>query len=349
MEAMMNSRLFTSESVTEGHPTDLRPRADAGYGVGGGHGKAILLGEHAVVYGAPALVIPIPQLTATATATRLPEDTERISFAMAGPGSAAVTPLAFEGLRHLLSEFRKLAGLTGPLCVDVVIESAIPQGRGLGSSAACARAVALALADAFGHRLDAGEVYDLIQSSERMAHGRASGIDAVATGAASAVLFRSGAVQQLPDGFAQHPDAAFVIADSGTGGSTKEAVELLGNRFTRDVAMRDAFVSGVADLTTAAVRALTLGDLDGFGRRLTGNHRLLRAIGISTDRIDAMVEAAIGAGALGAKITGGGLGGCMIALAGDPRAATAIDRSLCEAGAVQTWVVPMRGSASHGH
>jgi mevalonate kinase len=328
--------------------TDLRPDADARQGFGGGHGKAILLGEHAVVYGAPALVIPIPQMTATATATRLPADTDRISFAMAGPGPAAVTPLATDGLRHLVSEFRKLVGLTGPLGVDVVIESAIPQGRGLGSSAACARAVALALAHAFGHRLDAGEVYDLVQSSEGMAHGRASGIDAVATGATSAVLFRSGAAQQLPDGFARHPDAAFVIADSGTGGSTKEAVELLGNRFTRDVAMRDAFVSGVADLTTAAVRDLTHGDLDGFGRRLTGNHQLLREIGISTDLIDALIEAAIGAGALGAKITGGGLGGCMIALAGDPRGAAAIGRSLCAAGAAQTWVVPMKGSASHG-
>ncbi|HEY0535571.1 MAG TPA: mevalonate kinase [Actinoplanes sp.] len=320
-------------------------------GVGRAHGKAILLGEHAVVYGAPALVIPMPQLTATATATRLPDPgggTGKISFAMAGPGSAAVTPLATDGLGHLVAEFKELVGLAGPLYVDVVIESTIPQGRGLGSSAACARAAVLALANAFGHRLTADEVYDLVQSSERVAHGRASGIDTVATGATSALVFRSGTAHELPDGSAEHPDAAFVVADSGAGGSTKDAVELLGNRFERDEAARDAFVNGVTNLTAAALRDLAHGELGDFGGRLTENHRLLQEIGISTDPIDALVETALVAGGLGAKITGGGLGGCMIALAEDAHRAAAVSRSLDEAGAARTWIVPMRRVASHG-
>jgi mevalonate kinase len=345
-------------------PTDLLASAGAGpglsgaglsgagrSGVGRAHGKAILLGEHAVVYGAPALVIPIPQLTATATATRLPDaadGTGTISFAMAGTGSVAVTPLATDGLRHLVAEFKTLVGLADRLCVDVVIESAIPQGRGLGSSAACARAAVLALANAFDHRLTADEVYDLVQSSERVAHGRASGIDTVATGATSALVFRSGTAQVLPDGTAEHPDAAYVIADSGAGGSTKDAVELLAGRFRRDETLRDTFVDGVAALTLAALDDLGRGELHGFGGRLTENHRLLRDIGISTERIDALVEAALGAGGLGAKITGGGLGGCMIALAGDSRQAAELSRSLHEAGAARTWTVPMRRSASHG-
>jgi mevalonate kinase len=338
---------FTDRGKSAADPGTGRGRA----GVGRTHGKAILLGEHAVVYGAPALVIPIPQLTATATATRFPDvgdGTDKISFAMAGPESTGVTPLATDGMRHLVAEFRDLAGLAGPLRVDVVIESTIPQGRGLGSSAACARAAALALANAFGHRLEAGELYDLVQSSERVAHGRASGIDAVAAGATSAVVFRSGTVQEFPGGFGGCPDAAFVIADSGVGGSTKEAVELLGSRFERDAATRDAFVNGVANLTTAALRDLAHGELGGFGDRLTENHRLLREIGISTDRIDTLVEVALAAGGLGAKITGGGLGGCMIALAEDSRRAAAVSRSLHEAGAVGTWVVPVRRFASHG-
>ena len=125
-------------------------------------------------------------------------------------------------------------------------------------------------------------------------------------------------------------------------------MELLGSRFARDAAMRDAFVTGVTDLTAAALRDLGHGDLDGFGSRMTENHRLLREVGISTDRIDALVEAALVAGGRGAKITGGGLGGCMIALAEDSRQATAVARGLREAGAVQTWAVPMRRGASHG-
>lgn len=324
-------------------PTDLlAAKAAPNAGTGRAHGKAILLGEHAVVYGAPALVIPIPQLTATATATRRP-DADGITFAMTG--SAGVTPLATDGLQHLVAEFRRLAGLSGPLGLDVLVRSAIPQGRGLGSSAACARAAVLAIADAYGHRLDAGEVYDLVQSSERVAHGRASGIDAVATGATSALVFRSGVAHELPS---EHPDAAFVIADSGVGGSTKEAVELLAGRFERVAGTREKFVTAVTELTTAALRDLAADEWDGFGGRLTANHRLLQEIGVSTEQIDALVEAALKAGGLGAKITGGGLGGCMIALAGTATGAAAIRRALHETGAVRTWVVPMRRSARHG-
>ncbi|HET8684458.1 MAG TPA: mevalonate kinase [Micromonosporaceae bacterium] len=347
------------------------PGAEPGRpGVGRAHGKAILLGEHAVVYGAPALVIPVPQLTVTANATRLPgpgDGADKVSFATAGPGTAPVTPLAADGLRHLVAELKERTAVVERVCVDVLIDSAIPPGRGLGSSAACARAVVLALADVLGRRLGAGVVFDLVQVSEKAAHGRASGIDALATGATSPLLFRDGTARELPiamsgDGSAHPPersdgragasrpsvfDGLFVIADSGASGSTRDAVELVRRRFEREAQAQEAFVRRVSSLTHAALRDLAHGQLGDFGARLTENHRLLHEIGISTDRIDALVEAALAAGGLGAKITGGGLGGCMIALAGDPRQAEAVVRRLHEAGAVQTWVVPTGRFASH--
>jgi mevalonate kinase len=325
------------------------PAADPGAGVGHAHGKAILLGEHAVVYGAPALAIPLPELTATATVRRFscPGDgPDEFSFAMAGPGAGPVTPLAVAGLRHLATEFKQRTGVTERICVDVLIDCTIPQGRGLGSSAACARAVVLALADVFGRDLDPAAVFALVQSSETVAHGRASGIDALATGAASPLYFRAGTGRELP---MQRSGAVFVIADSGAGGSTKDAVELVRRTFERDPGHRETFIREVSELTHAAVDDLADGRWTDFGERLTANHRLLRDLGISTDPIDALVEAALAGGGLGAKLSGGGLGGCMIALAGDSHTAETVVRKLHRAGAGRTWVVPAERLADHAH
>ncbi|TQL19208.1 mevalonate kinase [Streptomyces sp. SLBN-134] len=358
---------------TLGDRADLVDEPHSGHrrsGVGRAHGKAILLGEHAVVYGAPALAIPVPQLPVTASARLRPGDddgADEVAFELAGPGSTSRIPSSSSGLRRLVAEFKEWAGVADGLRADVLIDCSIPQGRGLGSSAACARAAVLALADLLGRRLDARATFDLVQASEKVTHGRASGIDALATGAASPLLFRSGTARELPlpvpgDGPAPPRERAgeraaadgssgsgglFVIADSGVSGGTREAVELLRRGFEREPRTREAFVGQVSDLTNEAVRDLARGRWDGFGRRMTENHRLLRDIGISTDRIDALVEAALAAGSLGAKLSGGGLGGCMIALAdGAERAATVVS-GLREAGAVRTWIVPAGGHAHH--
>lgn len=344
--ATTNSLTFTHHGDSAGDPGAERGRI----GAGRAHGKAILLGEHAVVYGAPALAVPVAQLAATASATRWTgrdEGADKISFAIAGPGTASVTPPDMDSLRHLVTEFKARAPVVERMSVDVLIDCEIPQGRGLGSSAACARAAVLALADVFDRRLDAEAVFDLVQASEKVVHGRASGIDALATGATSPIVFRAGAARELP--IAARFDGVLVIADSGVGGSTRDAVELVRRRFERDPAARETFVYRVSGLTRAAVRDLADGRPGDFGARLTENHGLLRDIGISTDQIDGLVEAALAAGALGAKISGGGLGGCLVALAGDHRGAAAVARRLCEAGAVRTWVVPVGRSASHAH
>lgn len=310
------------------------------FGFGRAHAKAILLGEHAVVYGAPALAIPVPQLTVTASAAqsaRTPGRDGGISFAMTGSASGPVVMQATDGLRRLVAEFRETTGVTEGPHLDVLLDCAVPPGRGLGSSAACARAVVLALADLFGRDLDARTVFDLVQTAENVAHGTASGVDALATGAPSALLFTAGTAEEPDIGF----DGVCVVADSGTAGRTKDAVALLRRAFERRPGARDEFVRRVTRLTRAAVRDLAAGRAEGLGTRLTACHALLADAGLSTPRIDALVDAALAAGSPGAKISGGGLGGCMIALAENADLAPGIEERLRAAGAVRTWAVPL--------
>ncbi|WP_344103139.1 mevalonate kinase [Nocardiopsis rhodophaea] len=313
-------------------------------GIGRAHGKAILLGEHAVVYGAPALAIPVPQLTVTASAAwfaRQSGGPDEISFMMTA--SEPVVSEAAGGLRRLVGEFRRVARIADDRPIDLLVDCMIPPGRGLGSSAACSRAVVLALARLYHSEISAKQVFDLVQTAEKEVHGKASGIDTHATGSPYSIFFSSSAVQEIRVGF----DGLFVIADSGAAGRTKDAVELLAGGFERDPRAKEEFVRRVSSLGEGALEDLVHGRANDFGARLTENHELLSSAGISTPLIDKLVSVALDAGSLGAKITGGGLGGCMIALAREPHRAQEAVRRLRDAGAVQTWIVPVGMFAGH--
>jgi mevalonate kinase len=310
--------------------------ASAPPGVGTAHAKAILLGEHAVLYGSPALALPVPALTVTARATRFAEPGE-VSFLTTGPGGTG--PYPGEGLR------RAAAALVGTdeSRIDVLLDSAIPFGRGLGSSAACARAAVLAIADLLGRDLAADEAYELVQTAEQVEHGRASGIDAVTTGSPTPLVFRDGVAEPVRVGF----PAVFVMADSGTTSRTRDAVGLVRAGFERRPGALAEFVDAVTEMTDAAVRDLAVGDTAGLGAWLTECHGLLRGLGLSTEPIDVLVDAALAAGGLGAKLSGGGLGGCVVALANRPDQACELAAALLAAGAVRAWAIPVGRYADH--
>lgn len=313
---------------------------------GRAHAKVILLGEHAVVYGVPALAVALPQLTVTARASRLPQAGHR-------PGDVTVEsadrtePMPDEtsaALRNLVTRFREVAGVADRTPLRLVLDSSIPPGHGLGASAAYARAVVLALAELFDHAVGADLVFDLVQTAETAAHGKASGIDAVVTGASGLIRYVSGAVQELSCGF----DGLFVVGDSGVAGRTKDAIEQVRERFEADPQIRTDFLDGIRRLTEAGIAALADGERSVFGEQMSANHRVLRATGLSTDLIDALVAAALAAGSPGAKISGGGLGGCMVALATDPAHAEAVAAALRATGAADTWPVGIGRFAGAG-
>lgn len=301
--------------------------------LGSGHTRAkfILMGEHSVVYGRPAIALPLPSLTM---------DVE----VLAGTGPARIESAYFRGL---LSDAP--ADLAGPVAaidaageafgilrqdIVVAIESTIPAERGLGSSAATAGAIIHAFASMAGRDLDDGAHFDLVQVAERVAHGTPSGLDAVATNSRVPVLFRGGVTEALPMSL----DAAFVIADTGVRGRTRDSVGAV--RALRDE--RPRWVGGRIDrlgaLTDGAVHDLASGGVDRLGERMIEAQGILTELGVSSGEIEGLVEAATRSGALGAKLTGGGRGGCIVALVRSPSDADAVSQALLEAGARGTWV-----------
>lgn len=324
-------------------------------GVGTAHGKVILLGEHAVVYGAPALALPVPQLGCRARVVRQARGGPGLTGFRVLQGPSGVPSGPFRPLAHLPEEpapegIRELTravlgeafGRAAP-GVDVTLENGVPPARGLGFSAACARALTLALADLAGLRLSADDVLRYVQLSETAAHGRASGIDALATGSRRPVLLDRGRASTPPVG----GDGWVVVVDSGCGASTKEAVTMLRDGFARAPGSRETFLDRSTALTRAGLRDLEQGDLVSLGRALTACHELLAGLGLTTGRTEGLVRAALAAGSLGAKMSGGGLGGCVIALTADRHAATALaDLLVREHGAV-CWTTPLVKGAGH--
>ncbi|WOF23711.1 mevalonate kinase [Microbacterium betulae] len=303
---------------------------------GRAHAKAILLGEHAVVYGAPAIAVPVRSLEATAAL--VPSTGSKIRSALyTGPAADAPPSLApVLAAWHAAAERCGTAGWASTLTV----RSDIPGGRGLGSSAAVAAAVASAVAAQARIVLSDEERHALIQRAETVAHGRPSGIDARAVVATSPFRFQRGAADPIDVG----APLAFVIADTGTAGSTADAVASV--RALRDSHPRtvDTAVERMAELADEAAIAIAEADPDALGARMSAAHEILALLGVSSPGLDSLTRAAHAAGSPGAKLTGGGRGGCVIALSLSPDTA-GLERALRSAGAVRTWTTTLAATA----
>lgn len=315
-----------------------RRESSAGTAQGLAHAKAILFGEHSVVYGSPALAVPLHGLGVQADIRYSPGDETRIEsqlFSGTAQGAPATMGPVVAGLRASLEAAGEASAE-----VELRIRSAIPHGRGLGSSAAVATSVARAVAALCGQVFDEATLHTIVQKAETVAHGRPSGIDAWAVATPAPIRFQAGHASRIGVG----RRLVFVLADSGHHGSTAEAVT--GVRALREAEPTriDAAISRLAEITESAVDDMRAGEREAIGARMLEAHSLLAGIGVSTPGLDALVDAATSAGAHGAKLTGGGLGGCVLALADSNDQAEHLAKSLRAAGAPRTWTTEVKAT-----
>ncbi|WP_437617072.1 mevalonate kinase [Sorangium sp. So ce834] len=286
--------------------------------LGRASGKVILLGEHAVVYGAPALAAGIER-GARARATRAPGGA-RASALRLGDREHGAAPAEGDVARAFAALLEALPG-AGPVRVEA--ESDLPPGGGLGSSAALGVAIARAVAALARAQAEAGAPGAFTAAAEvaaaaaweRVFHGNPSGIDTAAAARGGCFRFTRahGATALAP-----RDDLWLCVGSTGVPSSTRSMVELVAKLFERKPTLAETSIAGIAALVENAALAIEAGDAIGLGRLMDLNQMLLAGMFVSTEAIEALCKLARESGALGAKLTGAGGGGSVIALLPPP-------------------------------
>ena len=284
-------------------------------GVGQAHSKIILIGEHAVVYGYPAISLPLLEVEVTCRV--VPATTPWRLFEEDTLSMAVYASLEYLNVKDAY--------------IRCQIDSAIPEKRGMGSSAAISIAAIRAVFDYYQEKLPRDVLEILVNRAEMIAHMNPSGLDAKTCLSDHPIRFiKNVGFEEL----AMDLSAYLVIADTGVYGHTREAIQVVESKGKEAL----PFLYALGELTQQAEEAIKARDAVMLGEILTKAHGNLKEIGVSSLEADALVETALQNGALGAKMSGGGLGGCIIALVADYHQAQDLAERLEEKGAVQTWI-----------
>lgn len=312
-------------------PNNIRTSAPA---------KIILFGEHAVVYGQPALAVPVTSLGV------MVEATPDINTTIAGrdlfqtlPANISPNDLRDPLLRMVALTANHFGQSSPPM--RFTITSTIPVASGLGSGAAVSAALGRAVATSLGHTITNETLNALVYEVERIHHGTPSGIDNTVIVYAQPVYFIRG---QTPTTFTVGAPIHLLIADTGVSALTRESVGDVRKLTEADPQRAFPLIESVGQVVRAAHTALMQGDVASLGGLMLENHHMLQQLTVSSAELDTLVAAAVDAGALGAKLSGGGRGGNMIALV-TPQTEQTVAQALTRAGAVRVISTTLTPSA----
>ncbi len=280
--------------------------------VGHAPGKVILVGEHAVVYGRPAIAVPVWDTVATATIEECP----------AGSGCVIIAHDIDAQVELLHAETDNPLALVVRLTLEklnlepnpawrIEVSSDIPIASGMGSGAAVSAAIVRAIYQRAGADASPDDVSRVVYASEEIHHGTPSGIDNTVVSYGRPVWFKLG---EAPEVFETGQPFMLAIADSGVPSPTRETVAGVRNRRERDEAAYLSWFDEIGEIAHRARAAIEKGRMQQLGELFNRNQELLEQIGVSTQLLQRLIRAANRAGASGAKLSGGGGGGNVIAL-----------------------------------
>lgn len=302
-------------------------------------GKIILFGEHAVVYGEPAIAIPVFSTQAKAIISARVQGNPGEIWIEA-PDISLSASIDQLNINHpLRAAIQVVIGEKEldqvPSC-NIHVTSEMPPSSGLGSSAAVSISLIRAFSAFLGKRLNDDEVSDLAYEVEKIHHGTPSGIDNTVISYQKPIFYQKG----MPTDFLEiGEDFSILIVFSGIPGNTREAVEGVRERWQKEPDIYNPIFTKIGEITHEAKGIIETGNPDHLGSLMDMNHELLQKIGVSTPELDQLVRSAKEAGALGAKLSGGGLGGHIIALVKSD--ADHICGELLKKGAISTLISPV--------
>jgi mevalonate kinase len=297
-------------------------------GKGSGYGKVILFGEHFVVHGVPGVVSATDAKTdaiVTKTTKGITVDDQRTT----AKGYAEEKRLQqLESIQRMLQAL----GMPADTAMTIWIGGNLPGFSGLGASAASSVAIARAISEEFGLKLLDDKINAVAYEAEKAYAGNPSGIDNTAATYGGLMWFRKNLKggPDLVEKIVIKKPVEIVIGSTGKVANTKAMVEGVAQRKQANPQKYNVLFKRAEEIAVEGRRALEEGDFGSVGELMNENHMLLQGIEVSSKELDLLVEIARKQGAYGAKLTGGGGGGCMTALtpgkALQEKVATAIEK-----------------------
>ncbi|WP_339181636.1 mevalonate kinase [Oceanobacillus sp. FSL W7-1293] len=299
--------------------------------IGVAHSKVILIGEHAVVHGQPAIAIPFPLIGVETVIEYVPGAVKMDSAFYHGPLRHA--PKELEGIVECVSSSCEYLGIPYKDLL-IRINSSVPPGKGLGSSASVAISIIRSLFHYCDKECSTEDLLQLANVAETYAHGAPSGLDTLTITSDKPVWYKKGSpVEHIELG----EDLHFIVADSGRIGDTRTSVESVANLLKAAPQRIHSKIERIGALTHHAKDALEKASKQFLGQLLNEAQKELEALGVSDAGLNKLIRFAREEGALGAKLTGGGNGGCIIALAQNEVHSKQLAEKLRRFGAAAVW------------
>lgn len=297
-------------------------------------GKTILFGEHAVVYGYPAIALPLPDISLNVIVQAFPGKEQSRIINQQLEEDYLLTDNSNDVYQAALITIQNSLHLEHLPAMQLTFSSTIPPASGLGSSAAFAVALTKAVSAFLGFHLSLEKINEIAFEIEKRQHGTPSGIDNTVVCYQNPIYFR----KHCPVEFIQlEKPIHAILAYSGVPSSTKESVNHVRQLRDSHPEKTIEIFERIGSIAEIARELIMNGDIMSVGNLMTQNHTLLRQLDISTNLLDHLVEAAINSGAFGAKLCGSGKGGNVVALVPAEKTQQ-IKEALLNAGAVSCLI-----------